>query len=237
MTYIERLRGRARRWAGPLAGLTAASLLLGLAGPVAPAAADAADLTDGLALWYKLDASSGTKAVDASGNGRDGTVNGTAALDGQRPGPRLQRFGHLHQGAERRHEGHGLDQRVHGRADGRVAGGPVLHLRLRQHHQRHGQRLPLCHRQLPAHGHRFGQLVDRAEHPARRLAQPEPLGVEAAHLHPDRQHGRAVRGRRGGRPQHVGHHHPGLHRFGHHDRQLRGQVGLHQRQALQGQDP
>ncbi|MDX2762023.1 family 43 glycosylhydrolase [Streptomyces europaeiscabiei] len=78
MTYIERLRGRARRWAGPLAGLTAASLLLGLAGPAAPAAADAADLTDGLALWYKLDASSGTKAVDASGNGRDGTVNGAA---------------------------------------------------------------------------------------------------------------------------------------------------------------
>ncbi|WP_324610876.1 immunoglobulin-like domain-containing protein, partial [Streptomyces scabiei] len=86
MTYIERLRGRARRWAGPLAGLTAASLLLGLAGPVAPAAADDADLTDGLALWYKLDATSGTTAVDASGNGRDGTVNGTAGWTGNGQG-------------------------------------------------------------------------------------------------------------------------------------------------------
>ncbi|KND42819.1 family 43 glycosylhydrolase [Streptomyces stelliscabiei] len=86
MTYIERLRGRARRWAGPLAGLTAASLLLGLAGPVAPAAADDADLTDGLALWYKLDATSGTTAVDASGHGRNGTVNGTAGWTGDGQG-------------------------------------------------------------------------------------------------------------------------------------------------------
>ena len=82
MTYIARLRGRARRWAGPLAGLTAASLLLGLAGPAAPAAADDADLTDGLALWYKLDATSGTTVTDASGNGRNGTVNGTAGWTG-----------------------------------------------------------------------------------------------------------------------------------------------------------
>ncbi|CBG68311.1 MULTISPECIES: family 43 glycosylhydrolase [Streptomyces] len=86
MTYIERLRGRARRWAGPLAGLTAASLVLGLAGPAAPAAADAAGLTDGLALWYKLDATSGSKAVDASGHGRDGTVNGTAGWTGNGQG-------------------------------------------------------------------------------------------------------------------------------------------------------
>ncbi|GAQ65099.1 family 43 glycosylhydrolase [Streptomyces scabiei] len=86
MTYIERLRGRARRWAGPLAGLTAASLVLGLAGPAAPAAADAADLTDGLALWYKLDATSGSKAVDASGHGRDGTVNGAAGWTGDGQG-------------------------------------------------------------------------------------------------------------------------------------------------------
>ncbi|QYX75788.1 family 43 glycosylhydrolase [Streptomyces akebiae] len=86
MTYIARLRGRARRWAGPLAGLTAASLLLGLAGPAAPAAADDADLTDGLALWYKLDATSGTTVTDASGNGRDGTVNGTAGWTGDGQG-------------------------------------------------------------------------------------------------------------------------------------------------------
>ncbi|MHA5048362.1 family 43 glycosylhydrolase [Streptomyces sp. SD15] len=82
MTHIARLRSRARRLAGHLAGLTAASLLLGLAGPAVPAraaeTAEAADITDGLALWYELDAGSGSTVSDASGNGRDGTVNGTA---------------------------------------------------------------------------------------------------------------------------------------------------------------
>ncbi|PIM71428.1 hydrolase [Streptomyces sp. JV178] len=86
MTYNAGPRGRARRRAGRLAGLTAASLLLGLAGPVAPAVADGADLTDGLALWYKLDATSGTTVTDASGNGRDGTVNGTAGWTGDGQG-------------------------------------------------------------------------------------------------------------------------------------------------------
>ncbi|KQW02443.1 family 43 glycosylhydrolase [Streptomyces sp. Root369] len=79
MTYFARPRTRARRRAGHLAGLTAASLLLGLAAPMVPAqAADTADVTDGLALWYKLDGASGATVTDASGNGRDGTVNGTA---------------------------------------------------------------------------------------------------------------------------------------------------------------
>ncbi|MBK3627807.1 family 43 glycosylhydrolase [Streptomyces sp. MBT49] len=79
MTHRHRLRGRAGRGAGQLAALTAASLLVGLVGAAAPARADgAADLTDGLALWYKLDATSGTTAADASGHGRDGTVVGTA---------------------------------------------------------------------------------------------------------------------------------------------------------------
>ena len=83
MTYFARPRTRARRWADRLAGLTAASLLLGLAAPLVPAqAADTADLTDGLALWYKLDGASGTTVADASGNGRDGTVNGTADWSG-----------------------------------------------------------------------------------------------------------------------------------------------------------
>ncbi|MBW8821289.1 MAG: family 43 glycosylhydrolase, partial [Streptomyces sp.] len=41
-------------------------------------AADTADVTDGLALWYKLDGASGTTIADASSHGRDGTVNGTA---------------------------------------------------------------------------------------------------------------------------------------------------------------
>ncbi|MBK3634331.1 family 43 glycosylhydrolase [Streptomyces sp. MBT97] len=79
MTHRHRLRGRAGRGAGRLAALTAASLLVGLVGAAAPARADGtADLTDGLALWYKLDATSGTTAADASGHGRDGTVVGTA---------------------------------------------------------------------------------------------------------------------------------------------------------------
>ncbi|MHC5902992.1 family 43 glycosylhydrolase [Streptomyces sp. S6] len=78
----QRSRGRARRLAGRLAGLTAASLVIGLAAPVATArAVDADSLTDGLALWYKLDASSGTAIVpDASGHGRDGVLSGTGAF-------------------------------------------------------------------------------------------------------------------------------------------------------------
>ncbi|MDL5200124.1 family 43 glycosylhydrolase [Streptomyces sp. ALI-76-A] len=83
MTYTAGPRSRARRWAGRVAGLTAASLLLGLAAPALPAqAAESADVTDGLALWYKLDAASGSTVTDASGNGRDGTVSGTADWSG-----------------------------------------------------------------------------------------------------------------------------------------------------------
>ncbi|MFE0454610.1 family 43 glycosylhydrolase [Streptomyces sp. NPDC058914] len=82
MTYIPRLRSRARRWAGRLAGMTAASLFLGLLGTATPVqAAEVADITDGLALWYKLDGPSGL--TDASGRGRDGTVQGTADWSGQ----------------------------------------------------------------------------------------------------------------------------------------------------------
>ncbi|MFI2633045.1 hypothetical protein ACH5A2_22080 [Streptomyces collinus] len=50
------------------------------------APAQAAEITDGLALWYKLDATSGTVAADASGNGRNGTVNGTAGWSGSGEG-------------------------------------------------------------------------------------------------------------------------------------------------------
>ncbi|MEJ3747214.1 family 43 glycosylhydrolase [Actinomycetes bacterium KLBMP 9797] len=57
-----------------LATLTAVAATL-----VATPTSAAADVTDGLALWYKLDATSGAVATDASGHGRDGTVNGTAA--------------------------------------------------------------------------------------------------------------------------------------------------------------
>jgi len=42
------------------------------------ATAGPSEVTDGLALWYKLDAASGQLAADSSGHGRDGTVNGTA---------------------------------------------------------------------------------------------------------------------------------------------------------------
>ncbi len=83
MAHTARPRGRARRRAGHLAALAAASTLLALAGPALPAvaaaqAAEATALTDGLALWYPLDAGTGTTVPDASGNGRDGTLNGTA---------------------------------------------------------------------------------------------------------------------------------------------------------------
>ncbi|KAB2340364.1 family 43 glycosylhydrolase [Actinomadura rudentiformis] len=48
----------------------------------AHAPAHAEDVTEGLVLRYKLDESSGTVAADASGNGRNGSVNGTAAWAG-----------------------------------------------------------------------------------------------------------------------------------------------------------
>ncbi|WP_408997558.1 family 43 glycosylhydrolase [Streptomyces europaeiscabiei] len=76
-----RLQCRRRFRQGALA---AASLMVGVVGPAAPA--QAAEITDGLALWYKLDATSGTVAVDASGNGRNGTVNGTAGWSGNGEG-------------------------------------------------------------------------------------------------------------------------------------------------------
>ncbi|OQD56058.1 hydrolase [Streptomyces phaeoluteigriseus] len=77
MTHTPRRRSHARRWAARLAGLTAASLLLGLTGTAGPAqAAEAADVTDGLVLRYTLDGPAGV--TDSSGHGRDGTVQGTA---------------------------------------------------------------------------------------------------------------------------------------------------------------
>ncbi|MEU1511737.1 family 43 glycosylhydrolase [Streptomyces sp. NPDC005811] len=82
MTQRKRFRFRARRGAGQLAAVTAVSLLMGLTATTAPAQA-ADDLTDGLALWYKLDGASGTTVPDASGHGLDGTLNGTADWSGQ----------------------------------------------------------------------------------------------------------------------------------------------------------
>ncbi|MET9505148.1 family 43 glycosylhydrolase [Streptomyces sp. NPDC006622] len=77
MTHTPRRRSHARRWAARLAGLTAASLLLGLTGTATAAPADeTADLTAGLVLRYALDGPAGV--TDSSGHGRDGTVQGTA---------------------------------------------------------------------------------------------------------------------------------------------------------------
>lgn len=82
MTQRKRFRFRARRGAGQLAAVTAVSLLMGLTAAASPAQA-AGDLTDGLALWYKLDGASGTTVPDASGHGLDGTLNGTGDWSGQ----------------------------------------------------------------------------------------------------------------------------------------------------------
>ncbi|MER6154111.1 family 43 glycosylhydrolase [Streptomyces sp. NPDC001868] len=78
--HSVRPQGRPKSRPGALAFVAAASLLMGAVGPAAPA--QAAEITDGLALWYKLDAGSGTVAADSSGNGRNGTVNGTAGWSG-----------------------------------------------------------------------------------------------------------------------------------------------------------
>ena len=78
--HSVRPRYRRRFRPGALVAVAVASLLAGVVGPASPA--QAAEVTDGLALWYKLDATSGTVAADASGNGRNGTVNGTAGWSG-----------------------------------------------------------------------------------------------------------------------------------------------------------
>ena len=64
-----------------LAGLTIA--LVALIAPLAVTSTAQAALGDGLVAWYPLDETTGTVAKDASGNGRNGTVEGaTTWLDG-----------------------------------------------------------------------------------------------------------------------------------------------------------
>ena len=66
-----------------VAGLAAAvGLAAAATGPAPTAHAEDAGLDTGLLGWWKLDETSGTVAADSSGNGRDGTVNGTATWNG-----------------------------------------------------------------------------------------------------------------------------------------------------------
>ena len=70
-----------RRLAG-FAGLTVA--LIALIAPIAVSSSAHAAPTDGLVAWYPLDETGGTVAADASGNGRNGTVEGaTTWFEGQ----------------------------------------------------------------------------------------------------------------------------------------------------------
>ena len=71
-----------------LAGLTAA--LLGLSAAATATAPAFAAVDDRLVAHYALDETTGTVAVDASGNGRDGDVQGGATLD-RRSGPAPRR--------------------------------------------------------------------------------------------------------------------------------------------------
>jgi hypothetical protein len=71
----EPLTGRRR---SPFLIGAAVLALLATSLTVGPASPAAAAVTDGLALWYKLDETSGAVATDSSGNNRNGTVVGTA---------------------------------------------------------------------------------------------------------------------------------------------------------------
>ncbi len=236
---LARSRGSGRPWSQRLAGLTAASLLLGLAGPLAmsvPAQAAASDLTDGLALWYKLDAASGTTVADASGNGRTGTVNGTAGWSNSGDGLAFNGSDTYIKVPDNIMSGMNsisvsMDVKIDsaqsnpyfiygfGNTSGTAGNGYLF-------------TTGNAYRTSIASGNWSTEQTTRnCGH------EPAARGLEADHLHPDRQHGRALRGRRGGRPQHGGHPHPRLHRLGHHDRQLHRQVGLPRRQPVQGQHP
>lgn len=74
------VRGRARAWAVGAVALAAA--MGGVTAPGGSANAVEGDLASDLVGWWKLDETSGTVAADSSGNGRDGTVTGTATWNG-----------------------------------------------------------------------------------------------------------------------------------------------------------
>ncbi|NHC14173.1 immunoglobulin-like domain-containing protein [Motilibacter deserti] len=70
-------RGRAGARLGALVSAVSLSLLAGTVA-TGPTAAQAADVTEGLLLHYELEGDTGGVALDVSGNGRNGTLNGTA---------------------------------------------------------------------------------------------------------------------------------------------------------------
>jgi len=75
--------GTATPWRRLSAGVVGVVSLALVAGTLATGATPAqAEIGNGLLLRYKLDEASGTVAHDSSGNGRDGTVNGTANWGG-----------------------------------------------------------------------------------------------------------------------------------------------------------
>ncbi|SDC89459.1 immunoglobulin-like domain-containing protein [Nocardioides lianchengensis] len=71
--------GTLRSWLAGTAALAVSAAGLAVVGPPAPATAVEGDLTTDLVGWWKLDETSGTTAADSSGNGRNGTVAGTAS--------------------------------------------------------------------------------------------------------------------------------------------------------------
>jgi len=72
-----RLRGVARAWT--IGALALAASMGGVVAGVGPVSAVEGDLGTDLVGWWKLDETTGTVATDSSGNGRNGTVNGTAS--------------------------------------------------------------------------------------------------------------------------------------------------------------
>lgn len=72
-----RLRRAARAWT--IGALALAASMGGVVPGVGPASGVEGDLATDLVGWWKLDETTGTVAVDSSGNGRDGTVTGTAS--------------------------------------------------------------------------------------------------------------------------------------------------------------
>jgi hypothetical protein len=71
-----RLRRAARAWT--IGALALAASMGGVVAGVGPASGVEGDLGTDLVGWWKLDETTGTVAADSSGNGRNGTVTGTA---------------------------------------------------------------------------------------------------------------------------------------------------------------